>query len=236
MLNKNDFKSIWEVAHRWEEIEPSDIDPPALNEGVNDKIQKLIWAFRREQLILRNYKGLKVSHPNQSIIDVLFIDWTFFRLNSCLKKKHFPRLLLDRLFVMRSDLLTWCDKDWIEAPEFWDDREKLTNTLTPQGKPLFGRHQTEETDKNRCQAIALTLWGLDPSIHPAHMAKSKAMQIYGNGRSYKGKDEEYETVKKWIKEVDPLRGERKDGKPPKVNYPINLETHHLERDQISNTY
>jgi hypothetical protein len=232
MLNKNDFRSIWDIAHRWEGIEPPEHDPEELSEEVSDKIQKLIWAFRREQITLRHPSGLKVNPDRDDLIDLLILDRTLLKLNKCLKIKKFPRSLINKLFIMRGELLNWCDYDRIEPPAFWDDGNTRTTIKDPQpqGKLLIGRHLTEEMDKNRCQAIALTLWGLDPNIHPAHMAKSKAMQIYGNGRDYKGKDGEYETVKKWIKEVDPKNGERKPGKPVNVRYLIDLETHHLNQE------
>jgi hypothetical protein len=232
MLNKNDFKSIWETAYRWENVAPPDDDPTDINEDVVDKFFKIYWAFRQEKIPLFHPSGIKVSHINESLFDVLFWDRTQIRHKSYMKKSCFPKAFFDSLFIQRSDFLDWCEKDRIAPPEFWNNGAKTNlQASNPENKPLIGRHIQEEADKIRCQAIALTLWGLDPSIHPAHMAKSKAMRRYGNGDHYKGKDSEYETVKKWIKECDPQGKNRKTGKPTGENkYLIELETHRLKQD------
>lgn len=44
MLHKNDFRSIWELAHLWAEQDPAITDPENLPEAVTDKLQKLIWG------------------------------------------------------------------------------------------------------------------------------------------------------------------------------------------------
>ncbi len=78
------------------------------------------------------------------------------------------------------------------------------------------RPANEIEDRIRCQAIANALWELDPAIHPIHMVRSKIIQQIGNGRTY-----DDETVKEWIKNVDPQK-KRKKGAPPKVQYKIEL--------------
>lgn len=78
------------------------------------------------------------------------------------------------------------------------------------------RPANETEDRIRCQTVATVLWKLDPAIHPVHMAQSTIMQRFGNGRDY-GE----ETVKDWIKSVDPQK-KRKKGAPPKVQYKIEL--------------
>lgn len=51
------------------------------------------------------------------------------------------------------------------------------------------------------------------------MAKAKAIKCYGNGKFYKDPD----TIKKWIVEVDPLKDQRKSGRPVDVPYLIDLD-------------
>lgn len=95
-------------------------------------------------------------------------------------------------------------------------------------KSAIGKHRNEAIDKQSCQAIARTLWDIDARIHPAHMARSKAVPQYGNGAQYKDEN----TVKGWIAEVDPSRKERKSGRPPTdpSDYRVNLETGALKQD------
>lgn len=57
MLPRNDFRSIWELAHLWEEADPDKTDPANLPEPVVDKLQKLIWETMRKQFRLRRPGG-----------------------------------------------------------------------------------------------------------------------------------------------------------------------------------
>ncbi|MEK7153684.1 MAG: hypothetical protein AAB834_07055, partial [Patescibacteria group bacterium] len=82
----------------------------------------------------------------------------------------------------------------------------------------MARHRDEAIDKQLCQAIARTLWDIDPQVHPAHMIKHKAIRRYGNAATYK----DDETIRSWIAEVDPLKGQRKAGRPPTVPYVLDL--------------
>jgi hypothetical protein len=61
---------------------------------------------------------------------------------------------------------------------------------------------------------------MDPNIHPAHMAQARAIRLYGNGKLYKDEN----TVKGWISDVDPRKGQRKTGRPENIPYRIDLET------------
>jgi len=230
MLDFEEFKSIWNIAFRWEGLQPPDDDPATIPDGVKKKIEKLIWAFREEQLQLRDSSGQAVYDARNDLIDLLFLNRTRKLLRNCFKQKHYPKSILDGLFIKRADLLKWCKEDFTNLPEFWIENTSKTVNEVPQAKQLIGRHINQEQDKQLCQSIAQTLWDIDPNIHPAHMAKSWAVLKYGNGDHYKGGDGEYETIKKWIKEVDPLRGSRGEGRPPKIAYLIDLENGGLAKD------
>ena len=230
MLDIEEFKSIWEIAFRWEGLQPPVVDPISMPDGVKKKLEKLIWAFRENQLKLRDSAGQYVLDDMNNLFDIIFLNHTRKLLKKCYKQKRYPNSVLDNLFIKRVDLLKWCQEDFTNLPEFWvDDAQEPTNA-TLQVKQPIGRHINQEQDKLLCQSIARTLWHLDPNIHPAHMAKCWAIDAYGNGRHYKGKDEEYETIKKWIKEVDPNHGSRGDGRPRKIFYLIDLKKGCLAKD------
>ena len=229
MLDIEEFKSIWDIAFLWEGLQPPEGDLSSIPEGVKKKIEKLIWAFREDGLKLRDSSGLAVYDDMSKIFDVLFLNRTRKLLKKCYKHKHYPKPTLDNLFIKRVDLLKWCKDDFTNLPEFWLNDVPQSSSQPSQPKQPLGRHINQEQDKQLCQAIAKTLWDIDPNIHPAHMAKSRAIVQYGNGRLYKSKD--YETIKKWIKEVDPNFGKREDGRPRKISYLINLESGGLVDDR-----
>ncbi|MGZ3974327.1 MAG: hypothetical protein ACXWAT_10120 [Methylobacter sp.] len=230
MLDLEEFKTIWEIAFLWEGAQPPDNDPSNIPDGVRKKIEKLIWAFREDQLKLRDADGQYV-YDGKDLLDFLFLNQARKQLRKCYKQKNYPKSVLDNFFIKRSDLLKWCQEDFTTLPEFWvEDASKPMRDAALQPKQLFGRHINQEQDKQLCQSIAQALWDLDPNIHPAHMAKSWAILKYGNGNHYKGKDEDFDTIKKWIKEVDPQRDSRGDGRPPKVIYLIDLKNGGLEKN------
>ena len=228
MLDTEEFKSIWEIAFRWEGLTPLKDDSSNIPDGVQKKFEKLIWAFREHHLKLRDLNGQHVDDDMNSIFEIIFFNRTRKLLKKCYKNKHYPKSALDNLFIKRVDLLKWCKEDFTNLPKFWLNDVPQPASETSQAKQLIGRHITQEQDKQLCQAIAKTLWDIDSNIHPAHMAKSWAIEKYGNGRHYKSKD--YETIKKWIKEVDSNSGQRGDGRPRKIPYLINLESGGLTDD------
>ncbi len=230
MLDSEEFKSIWDIAFFWEGLQPPQDDPSHLPDGVVRKIEKLIWAFRECQLTLRDPSGQAVYDEKEHLFEIVFLNRTRKLLKKCYKLKSYPKAALDNKFIKRVDLLKWCTEDFTNLPEFWVNGNLKSPSETSQTKQPIGRHINQELDKQLCQSIAQTLWDIDPNIHPAHMAKSWAIVKYGNGRQYKRKDGDYETIKKWIKEVDPKRGQRGDGCPPNISYLIDLESGRLAED------
>lgn len=65
--------------------------------------------------------------------------------------------------------------------------------------------------KQLCQAIAKTLWDIQPDMTIEEMKTHSAIQEYGGGKNYTGKN----TLRDWLSEVDPRPAERKRGAPKK---------------------
>lgn len=128
---------------------------------------------------------------------------------------------------MRSEVLKWCADEFLAPPGIWAaDMVLASGGDVP--KLVSGRHRDDEINKQICQGIARALWEIDPQIHPAHMAKHRAILKYGNGGIYKDED----TVRGWINEVDPLKKERKTGRPPSVRYLLDIEKGGLSGDFV----
>ncbi len=219
MLHPNDFRSLWELAHVWEGYNPDQTDPVNLPEPVVDKLQKLIWGYLSGQLVLRRARGWRVYQHDAHLL-LFNINRTRVRLaDTVTDDTPYDKKFLSGLFVRRAQLLKWCEKEYLTPPKIWAPASLPADSV---GRPAIGKHKNEAIDKQLCQAIARALWDVDARIHPAHMAKSKAVLQYGNGGQYKGEN----TVKDWVGEVDPLRKERKPGRPPvdASEYLIDLET------------
>ena len=138
----------------------------------------MIEGYLGEELKLRDSKGYRV------IRDPFFIlfwsinsDFKYLRL--CLLKDNFNKQKLSNLFVRRREVIELCKLEEIEPPVFWVKHRQPDSTVKAN---VTNRPKEEETDRLLCQAIASALWMLDPNIHPSHMAESKAIQLYGQGR------------------------------------------------------
>lgn len=215
-LKGKDYLSIWEIAHRWAGAPLDTTDEKDLPEDVQYLIQKIVEGYWNDQLHLRRSSGYRIPRERMWIFIFNINIWQK-RLERCLFENEFKKAYLDNYYVKRSELLKLCEKEDLDPPQFWlrtkPDQEQVK--LSTNHRP-----KDEVVDRLVCQAIAKTYWDIDPQIHPAHMAKAKAIRIYANGRQYKDEN----TVKNWIAEVDPLKNQRKIGRPKDVDYLIDLES------------
>jgi hypothetical protein len=225
MLHESDFRSIWDIAHLWAGQSRGEHDTE-LPEPVLDKVQKLIWAFTRKKISLRTRSGFRVPSDDHYVFFFNF-NKPRVQLVEMLVQQRFDEAILDSLFVMRSEVLKWCEDDFLPPPAIWAGGAKNGGGAEEQ-KAVVATHRDEAIDKQLCQAIARTLWDIDPQVPIAHMVKHKAIRPYGNASMYKDED----TVRSWIGEVDPLKGQRKAGRPPTVPYLIDLKNGGLNKDAL----
>jgi len=216
MLHPNDFRNVWELSHLWAGFEPAKTDTEELPEPVVDKLQKLIWGYLRGKISLRRKSGRRVI-PDDFWLFVFNLNRTRVRLGNAVTERCFEKDFLNSLFVMRSEVLRWCADEFLAPPGIWAADLKLTSEAG-DSRGIGGRHRDDEINKLLCQAIARTLWDFDARIHPAHMVEHRAIRRYGNAALYK----DSETIRNWIAEVDPLRKERKTGRPPDIRYLIDM--------------
>jgi len=209
-----EYLSVWEIAHQWEGMDPTQTDQENVPAEIKRRINRVLQAYFRKELPLRKPDGYRFT-GHHWLHTMLNVDNQHEKLWDDLGNDCLDMPLLDCLFVRRGEILHWCNREFIDPPQLW---QKVPVPIESNKKPS-GRHYDEEIDKNRCQAIAMTLWDLDPKIHPAHLAKSYAIQRFGNAQRYK----DDETVKGWIGEVDPLKKVRKQGRPPEPDYAIELK-------------
>lgn len=216
-LKGKDYLSIWEIAHRWAGVDPESTNENDLPEQVQYLIHKMVEGYWTQQLRLRRSAGYIIPREN---IWLLIININFWRkaLERCLFDDEFKKSKLNNYYVKRSELMRLCEKEELDPPEFW--KRNKPELLQIQKPTINHRPKDEMTDRLVCQAIAKTYWDIDPQIHPAHMAKARAIILYANGRHYKDDN----TIKAWIAEVDPLKNQRKIGRPKDVEYLIDLET------------
>lgn len=214
-LLSEDYESIWGLSFHWCNLEAPPDTPLSIPEDVAKTIHRIVLGVFKEQLSARRPDGSRIPvEPFDFIADVNPWRNFFWR---CLQKSKFDKAYLSKLFVARSEVLAWCEEVQISPPHFWV--KATSKDLPPQKLSLENRLRNNEVDRLACQAIARIYWEIDPNIHPSHLASSRAIKLYGNGKLYADED----TLKGWISEVDPVQA-RKSGRPKKITYRIDLET------------
>lgn len=216
-LKTADYDSLWNISFRWCNVSPDGGDPENVPDDVKEIAYQLNWAFFKGDLELYRRNGRRVLRETIAPFLNEKNPWrnVLWRCNS---EGLFDHAYFNGLYLQRRALLSWCEKAGVTPPQFWT---KTVSRDVPSRKlSLENRSKDELVDKLACQAIARVYWEIDPNIHPAHLANSKAIKLYGNGKFYTDEN----TVKNWIGEVDPRKTQRKTGRPEKIEYRIDLET------------
>lgn len=210
-IESEDYRNLWILAHEWAGYNHEKTEANNLPKQVELNIKRLSAAIMRRALKAQT-KNLVIFYDD-SITEFLLNFNHVVRLIKCRSGKAINKAYLETLFVRRPDFLDWCEKEKLPNSDFW----VLTQVV--ENYKINNRPKNELEDKAVCRAVASVYWRIDPNIHPSHMASSKAITHFGNGRLYKGN-----TVTEWISNLDPLAKERKPGRPKDVQYKIDLET------------
>lgn len=213
--NNPDFKTIWQLAHNWADEETDKTDLNAISPELRLAIDRLMRAIRSKKITAR-WKGYQIFLDNW-LITLIFEFSHFKQLYRWLMYHKFDKDYLDNLYVMRNEVIDLCMICYYNLPPCWiPEQLPYESKIVKEAKNY--RPTDEREDRIRCQVIASTLWELDSTIHPTHIARSKILQRIGNGGQY-----EISTIIDWITEFDPQKDYRKPGRPPKPQYAIKFE-------------
>ncbi|MCG8059082.1 MAG: hypothetical protein N0E38_04540 [Candidatus Thiodiazotropha endolucinida] len=232
-----DVLSLWEIANRWHSINPLSEGPLPI--PVQDTLRQLTRAIYQHKLTLANERGREYGnlmttvdydefvleseenedneeagdfdletkryeaflvHQQQRIRqhDELVADFP-----ACFHGQDYDRSLLTGRFVIRHALTEYCEKEGISFPAFWSTEQE------PSANKSKRPTRTSQIDKLLVQAVARTLWDIDPDYTIAKLIDHKAIQVYANGSLYTGRH----TLRNWISEVDPRADGEKRGRP-----------------------
>lgn len=211
-----DYKTIWQLAHHWANLDPEKTDISKISPAFREHTTRLIIAIRNRVISARTRRD--VIFNDDSFISAIRDIPHYLKTMIFLTKGTFDKTYLDSLYVKREEVIDLCIKSYCDFPPCWVPKQLPFESRSTKEEHKNHRPASEIEDRIRCQAIASTLWEISADIHPAHMVRSKMMRQFGNGRLYSE-----ETLKEWIKTVDPIKN-RKKGPPPKNenNYKFQL--------------
>lgn len=223
------YLSIWEIAHRWRNENPDKTDPTNLPLNVQDTVRYICRGALEGELALYEMVVMKPTERNndnivRSEVRPYFVSCIPSELENVLYRKY-DKEALNAYFVESENLFDYClesqvvrsttGNSSVDYPSCWSNLtgyETLTSHDEPDNvelshvSPLSLR--PSQIDKLVCQSIARTLWDEHPQMTIASMAEHKAIQEYGGGKLYTGKN----TLRDWLREVAP-EANKKPGRP-----------------------
>lgn len=219
------YLSIWEIAHRWRDVNPDKSDPADLPMNVQDTIRYICHAVLAGDLALFGQVVMTSNENNndsgsRSDIRQFHVDEIPAQLEDCLYRKY-DKNVLNAYFIEGENLSFYCIHDQcrdgnshVDYPSCWshlmigttlgEDEPDVYEPPQIQVQPL----RPSQTDKLVCQAIAKTLWDIHPKMTITAMKKQRAILIHGNGKLYQGKN----TLRDWLSEIAP-EDVKKPGRP-----------------------
>jgi len=146
-------------------------------------------------------------------------------LELCYKKRIYDKPKLESIFFTKPEVYRYAINEGIPVPEFWisasdikgfrneklgDDGLSNPNSVDERVRP--GRPLKRDIDRLVCRAVAAALWSKDPSMTIEGIIRHEVTQTHGNSKVYTSKN----TVRDWIKDLDPRPKGKKSGAPKKL--------------------
>jgi hypothetical protein len=148
----------------------------------------------------------------------------------CFKQRVFQKADLEKVHVLRSDIIHLCELGSLSLPSFWfsnteqedhqrylktgDASESLRNRAARMKREdvdaFWSRLDSKQKHRLLCREIATLLWRESPAGTIADLIRDPAMRNIGGGKYYN--DEK--TVREWIKDLDPRPEAMKKGGRP----------------------
>lgn len=123
----------------------------------------------------------------------------------------YPYEKFGRRFYVAKEVVEWAKTKRLSLPV------RLLNYMggKTSEQSLEAKPTTSQIHKGLCQAVAKTLWELNPELTIAEIIKHPGILEHAEGKRYKGKN----TLRDWVAEVDPRPASMKRG-PKKSKYPF----------------
>lgn len=210
--------SVWEIAFRWEGIDPSKAWL-RIPQEVRDRLRSLINAIYYSELRCETIK-YGPDHPEHHLPPDQHIGRHITQILACLEGRKYDKKMLQWAKVSRHAMQRWCESNGIPLPGFWfpsfqtqEQHEQIAPVIpipnTTTTKP------PSETKKQRLkrlfQEAGLLVWerekvnGQYPDIkviadHPEVIA------------TLGSENREFKTLCDWLGEVDPRPDSQKRGR------------------------
>ena len=184
-LDTKDFQTIWRLAHNWVGADPETSDPARLSIELKEVILRLMHASLNQVISVstRNRAFFFEESFLASIID----HGHFNRHIKCLRKDVFDKTYLDSIYVKRSDVLRWCQSEFLSPPPIWRIIESANFPVSENGikeaeededSSWYDLLTEKRKQKVACLEMARALWKINPRQTYTEMYQHPIMKMY----------------------------------------------------------
>ena len=136
-------------------------------------------------------------------------DQLIIGLDKCFEQREYDKNKLDSIFISQHELAKLCLNNDVPLPIFWYPSGKYEEDHQNEAMEVHTKKlRPNQMDKLVVQAVAKTLWDINPTMTKVDVIGHKAIKIYAGGRNYVDK-----TVRDWLLDIDPRSEEEKQGRP-----------------------
>jgi hypothetical protein len=214
--NPQEFLSLWVIAHAWEDLDPQATDTSNIPQSIRERLDMLMLAFMREELSIRQINGYRLL-GHRWIHIFLGLNKSFNRLANNLFRKHSLEIeFIDQLFVKRSELLRWCEKEYLEPPACWAPSssfkaphvEHVEDSNEEEDESWYDKLTQQRRERVACLEVAKFLWEQNPDLKYEQVRLHPAMKQAGLSHVFNAK-----TFKKWARNVASEEAKRGGRRP-----------------------
>jgi hypothetical protein len=113
-----DFLSVWEVGHRWEDVDPDESDPKKLPKEVRERVRQVLQGISYGMLV--PYDVQREEIPTEELWFTGIRSTKFAKeLDRHLYQLIYDRTLLTSVFVSQDEVEKWCWRMNQPLPAFW---------------------------------------------------------------------------------------------------------------------
>lgn len=109
-LDTKDFQTVWQLAHNWVGSDPDKSDPKTLSTELKETIHRLMSAITNHDLSVRTRR--MPFFQDGSFFAFIFEFHHYKNFWKCLSRDEFNKAYLDSRYIMRGDVLRWCQNEF----------------------------------------------------------------------------------------------------------------------------
>lgn len=209
-LDNHDYQTIWKLAHNWCKLDPEISNEKELSDEVKSTIHRILIAINWGKISVRN-KTFRIFQDD-SIFNFLLDFKHFGNFRKCLKKDVFEKSYLDSLYVMRPEVIAWCESDYLTVPPVWQVEGQLNieHQLEDDNDSWYGELTDLRKQKLIFLELAKRLWKLNPNQTYEQIYNHSVIKEYGNPNVFT-----LDSFKKWSR---PFSSDfaKEGGRPKKI--------------------